>query len=93
MKRTNTFSNVHTRNAGTFGRKPQECYGNDNSNAKLITVMQNWFPTARHNYPESTTTCGTKFTIRTGDRRQQSAHCNWLPRSPTPHDNITNITL
>jgi hypothetical protein len=41
MKRKNTFSNVHTRNAGTFGRKPQECYGNDYSNAKLITVMQN----------------------------------------------------
>jgi hypothetical protein len=35
MKMKSTFSNVHTKNAGTFGWKLQECYGNDYRDAKL----------------------------------------------------------
>jgi hypothetical protein len=35
MKMKSTFSNVHSKNAGTFGWKLQECYGNDYRDAKL----------------------------------------------------------
>jgi hypothetical protein len=45
MKMKSTFSNVHTKNAGTFGWKLQESYDNDYRDAELSSYY--WTQSSR----------------------------------------------